>query len=203
MRAFWLFFAVMATVAMLVMGWQGCHAHKKLRGVRQVIKESVDSVQYWRDMWGREHASRMVVEGDRRTLEIFYKGKLDSARQELGLNKRQLKELTEIAAHVQGGGQGVVTPELVVIHDTVNGVVYVDTGRAFVYVDSMGSDTLAVITGEVGARVANVKYGVWVSLQKKEYWKRRWLLGRKRYYNDVTSRNPRVRVTGLEGIRIK
>lgn len=201
-RKVWFWFVVVSAVVAMVLGQRACKRGNQVLDARRVSRVvQVDSVRYWRDLYGREHATRMVAEGDRRTLELFYAGKLDSARKELGLNKRQLKGHTEIETQAQGGGSVPVTT--VVVHDTVNGVVYMDTVRRVIYVDSVGQDTLAVVTASIGADSADVTYKVWVTLKKRDYWRRKWFMGRKRWYTDVSSTNPRVKVKGLESLRIR
>ena len=72
------------------------------------------------------------------------------------------------------------------------------TDRAFKY-----ADRYTVLRGFVTKDSVIVNYKTEVPLDLVVYWKRKWFLGRKKYFAEAASENKNVKITGLESIQVK
>lgn len=65
------------------------------------------------------------------------------------------------------------------------------------------NDSYAQITGKVGiGAVNNITVDIPDTLRRVDYWSRKWFLGSKTYYSDLTNTNPYVHVTGYKGVTL-
>lgn len=164
---------------------------KPLKQVQQIATHQSDSTRYYRDLWGAEHANRLLVEGDRKVIQALYQSRIDSVCRRLGLREKQIQDMASVIATDAGSFTAPVQPDTMTIHDTLR------EGLAFKW-----NDDYLHMAGFVDSSSAYVSYDIEIPINLTTYWKRRWLLGRKRYYIDGYSNNPRVHLAGLSGIKI-
>ena len=164
---------------------------KEMREVVQITSHENDSARYYRDLWGAEHVSRLLAEGDRRVIAALYKGRMDSVCRRLGLKEKQLQDMASVVARDSGGFVAPVRRDSLMVHDTLR------DGLSFHWADDYIN-----VGGFVDTGSAYVTYNIVVPISISTYWKRRWLLGRKRYFIDGYSDNPYVHLSGISGIKI-
>lgn len=190
-------------------------AERKTVNEMGAIKDHMnDTVTHYRDMYNQEHAQRELIQGNAEEIKIFYKKHEDSICKLLHLRNAQLKDMTEVVSHVSGTfstktqmvgeqdgpGEGAQDDDLV---QGMNGKIPDDStganwkGFVFTYKDDFISEQ-----GFVDSMRTVVYYDIYVPVGITSYWKRKWLLGKKRYFIDGYSANPNVHITGLEGISI-
>jgi hypothetical protein len=175
-------------VIVTVVAWRGCR--KDVTRHSGVLAQVQDSGRYWRDAYNREHATRLVVEADRDVVRALYPGMLDSMARLLKVKPRRIETVTGANAKV---------------HDTITAPMWYKDSvgregeRCFAYGDEWTTVTGCVdTTGKVA-----LEYSIDVPVTVVTYWKRRWLLGRKRRYVDATSNNPNVKLEGLSKVLVK
>lgn len=170
-----------------VVAWRGCRNDARRPG--GLVEQVTDSSGYWRDQYNREHATRLEVQADRDVVKALYPGLLDSIARLLKVRPKQIKSVA--------GAVGVVHDTITVpawYRDSVGG----DSTRCFAYVDNW-----TLVTGCVDtAGMVQLEYTIDVPVTVTTYWRRRWWLGRKRYYVDGVSNNPKVKLEGLNKITV-
>ena len=180
----YLFIACCALLTISIISLRTCQAEKNALQVSSFnAKHANDSVKYWIDKSGIEHAQALEMEGKYDELANSYAGDMDAAAGRLQIKDRQIDGLQNAIANVKGGFS------VKVIHDT--------TAETFYYRDSSMQET-ATITDDT----AHVSYDVTVPVHLTQYWHRTWLFGKKTHYVDGYSENPDVHITNLQSVRI-
>lgn len=186
--------SVLALVACLYFFIDGCSKKAIVKQATQVSAIKADSVRYYRDLWNTEHASKEQIQGEKKVLDIFYKQKFDSIAKRLGVKEKQLSELKELYLSASG--------KVVTKVDSIP--VYVGDTGAVQYMQCFNwHDSFTVIDGCVYEGVATLNYNISVPVTVSSIWRRRWFLGRKRYYVDAYSTNPNIKILGMQGIKIE
>jgi hypothetical protein len=176
--------------------WKSCNDGQDVKQVNSLQQIGGDSVRYWRDLYGQEHATTRVQQGELEVLKVLHRGAIDSVCRQLKIKERQLMDMQRVLAKASGR---VVTDVRLVPIDTDGGdTTIVGYERFFEYRDSWMS-----LDGYVNDDSAVVDYTVVVPIEVSTYWKRRWWLGKKRIFINGTSKNPNVSIVGLEGLRVK
>jgi hypothetical protein len=161
------------------------------RDAKQTAIQLTDSSVYWRDMYNREHVTRKIVQADRDLVRQLYPKLLDSVARLLKVRPRQVKSVAGVVATVH---DTIYTP--FPVHDTL---LAQQGDICFSYRDDwMGVQGCADSSGYV-----QLIYSVDVPVSLATYYRRRWFLGRKRWYVDGSSDNPNVRLSGLSKIQIR
>lgn len=159
--------------------------------IKQTAIQLTDSSVYWRDMYSREHTVRKVVQADRDLVRQLYPKLLDSVARVLRVRPRQVKSVAGVIASVR---DTILFP--FPIHDTLTAQ---QGDVCFSYRDDwMGVQGCADSSGYV-----QLIYSVDVPVSLATYYRRKWFLGRKRWYVDGSSDNPNVRLSGLSKIEIR
>jgi hypothetical protein len=178
-----IYFAVLLFVAVVaIRGW--IRQAKDNYILKEHVVQREDSLQYYKDAQGREHASRLLLQADMGTIKMFYRKEVDSLVKSLGIKEKQLRSFAVVGTQ----NTGTIKAKI----DSVPGKNY----RTFSYTDQwmnmhgMISDSLSL------------KYQYRDSLILSNYWKRKWFLGKKRYFQDGYSLNPDVHFTGLSGAEL-
>ena len=181
-------------------------AHAAVVAVNQVgeIKGHMnDTAVHYRDMYNREHAEKLLIQGNAAQIELFYKQREDSLAKVLKIARRQIQGMYGARTVVSGSFTTAVDEiPTFKVDEAGNGgspvVTDITSIRHFEYQDSFLMEE-----GWVSDSSAMVNYRVLVPVTITSYWKRSWWLGRKKYYVDGYSDNPNVRISGLEGVQIK
>jgi hypothetical protein len=63
------------------------------------------------------------------------------------------------------------------------------------------SDNWTKINGSIGDGKDSIHITGTDTLKRTDYWKRKWLLGKKVYYSDFTNSNPHVQLAGYKGMQ--
>lgn len=168
---------------------------KEVHDIVQIAKHEDDTAKKYRDLYGSEHAQRLLEVGNRETAEVFHRKYIDSLCKRLRLRERQLTDMAQVIARDSGRIIAPVTP--IVIHDTVNGKP-VERGALYF----QWQDDYTRIAGLVDSVAANLTYGMTLPIHTTTYWKRRWFLGKKHWYIDAYSDNKQVNIEGLQGVKI-
>lgn len=174
-----------------------CGAQKEKKQVTQIAQIKKDSTEHYRDLWNTEHAKRLVIQGDAKTLNVFYADKFDSICKRLRIKEKQLKDISEVVAQSKGTFVTPLQSYTVTPTDTPTGLPIGWTGKTFNWQDSFLHET-----GFIDSSNIYVTYSMNLPITITNYWKRRWFLGKKRYYIDGYSDNPNVTIQGLTGIKI-
>lgn len=147
-----------------------------------------DSITYWKDQYGREHAQKQIAEAGLDEVKSVYGPVIDSVMKALKIQGKQLEQLT-IA--------GMTTSNRVPLQvDTV----YKDSATQYHF---SYRDPWIDLNGRIG-KDSYLDYTTYDSLITTGYTKRRGFLGlgAKETFVDVYSINPHSKVTSLQGIRI-
>lgn len=178
-------------IAALVLGflqWRGCVNLKKGKDAVLNVKTQVnDSTTHYKDFANREHAQRMQVQAELAVADAFYGEIIDSL---VKANKIKPKQL-ETFATVGTVSAGTVEAKVDTIH--------VDSGKA---VRLRYADEWVKITGIASKGKATIDYWIKDSLAVTSYWKRKGFWGRKVTYIDAYSLNPKVSISGMQGVKI-
>lgn len=176
-------------------GIKSCNtSHKEVKdmtAIGSVIQ--YDSVKHYRDLWGADHAVVVQQQGDMKALRAFYAKQLDSVKYRAHLKDKQLQDVYDLLAKAEGKVITVVHA----IHDTIPGTDTPFTGQYFTWKDGNMH-----MSGYVDSNKATVFYSMDLRLGVTTYWKRRWFLGKKRYYVDAFSPNKNIHIYGLTGLKI-
>ena len=168
----------------------------------EIKKHQFDSVTYFRDRYNQEHAQRELIQGNAQQVETFYKQKEDSLAKVLKIALKQIMGM--YAAQSMVSGTFTAPVDLIPSFDASDGglggspfVTGVSYTRHFTFSDSFLKEE-----GWVDSASARINYQIMVPVEITPYWKRKWLLGKKKYFVDGHSSNPNVHITGLTGISI-
>lgn len=182
--------AIIAAVVAFAIIFKKCNNNAKtVNTVRQIARIDTTEVRRYKDLYGVEHARNELIIATNRDMQLMYGSQIDSLTKQLRIRARQLQSM----AIIQYRDTGSIITNTVVVHDTL-------TGK---YVYSFNySDSTVSVWGEVDSASAHVQYQVYAQLNIATFWKRRWFLGRKKYYIDATSPNENIHITNLKGYKI-
>lgn len=181
--------------ALAIFAYKGCKKNEFRKQATQVASVQYDSVKHWHDLWNTEHATKELIQGEKKVLDLFYKHRIDSLAKRLHLRDKQIQDMTEVLMRAEGSYTTDV--EYITVHDTIPGLAPDWSGMNFEW-----HDKYLKTTGFVDSSKAVVFYSIDVPVHITTYWKRKWFLGKKRYYIDGFSPNPNVKILGLTGIKI-
>ncbi|MFA6057303.1 MAG: DUF6549 family protein [Taibaiella sp.] len=159
-----------------------------LTNIERITQIRDDSISYWKDKFGREHAEKQMAVASYQEIKIVYGPLMDSVLSALKIQGKQLEQLTVI---------GMTSSNRVNLKvDTV----YVDSAAQYRFAYK---DRWIDINGMLGNN-SYLEYTSFDSLIISGYTKRRGFLGlgRKETYIDAYSINPHSKMSGLQGIQI-
>jgi hypothetical protein len=147
-----------------------------------------DSISYWKDAYGREHAQKEVAQSNFETLNTVYKPLMDSVLKSLNIQGKQLDNLS-----VAGVSSGNHVPLKV---DTI----YKDSSTQYHF---SYKDPWISLSGQIG-KLSSLDYSTFDSLIITSYQKKTGFLGlgKRVSYIDAYSINPHSHITGLQGIQV-
>lgn len=178
----------MILLIILVVCIKTCMDQEKKTGqLNSAIKTAGDSIHYWRDRYGNEHARRKLTEGDHSALELIHGRQMDSLTDLLRISKKQLKAVSAVGSEISQ------TVPLTV--DTV----FINNQPVY---ELRYQDHWTSIIGQVKADSSWLHYFIRDSLVITTYTKRKWLLGRKETFVDAFSQNPNLHIKGLTSYKL-
>ena len=186
--------AVLIT-ALLAVCYEGCqHLRKENKDLHTVGRQlQYDSVRHYRDLYGKERAVTSLQQGSIATLKAFHGRELDSVLTKLRLREKQLSSMSTVLAQAQGR----IVTNTEYVHDTIPGTDIAFNGQYFTY-----DDSCLALAGYVDSNRAIIDYSFSIKLDVATYWRRKWFLGRKRYYIDAGSPQSNIHITGLSGYKV-
>jgi hypothetical protein len=160
------------------------------------LERTNQQVIYWKDQSGNAHATLKKVQREKSQI----KKEVDSIAAVLKIKPKTITSYIEADAKVDT----IIKPEYTTttIHDTVriDGGFRIDTILAY-KVDYQDSVWLS-IKGTVPS-----KDGLKVTLQAKisvtEFWQRKWFLGKKNHYIDITTDNPYITLSNAKSLHLR
>lgn len=184
-----------------IIGFTNYQAAKKTISELSQAKEWTDSVssaqiKFYKDQAGKEHARAENLVVHDQAMEML----ADSAAKALKVKADQVTTLTNEMTKTYVS----VTP----IVDTISiGYINVpckgDSVKSIVSLPFEFNDPWVDISGQVGIKGLNhIDFLLRDSLKQATYWKRKWLLGPKTYYTDITHTNPYIQTEGYRGLSL-
>lgn len=156
-------------------------------------KKEVDlsNTNQWKDKYNQLH---IVLEKEQLSKEVF-QNRVDSMSKLLDIKTKQINQIT----HIKQGLNIKRKLNTDIIYDTVfiDGESKVNQITNFNY-----SDRWIDIRGNIGRSDSIYIKGV-DTLIRTDYWKRSWLLGKKKHYVDFVNKNPYFEIQGLKEIELK
>jgi hypothetical protein len=174
-----------ATVIVAVFAIRGCvTAHKAIdQAMANGAHQSDTVAQHWYDRWKTEHSEKVAIQGTLQAVELTNMAQLDEATKRVQIQRRQIEGLQKVVATVKGRFTTTVIR---------------DTDRVYIAYQDSTISAMATLTGDS----VNVDYDVTVPIYLTQYWRRKWLFGRKTHYVDGYSSNPNAHITNLQSVRI-
>lgn len=168
-------------------GIRGCTRNANLVSEHEtVFIQREDSLQHYKDAAGREHALRKQTEASLSTLRTYYSRTIDSITRTLNIKKKQLQQFITASTQTEGS----VRIQIDTFYTDTTALYRFNYSDKWLYLDGVLDDDLYV------------NYKFTDSIIITQFWKRRWLLGRKQYYVDGYSLNPNTRFSGLSAVKV-
>lgn len=169
--------------------WKGCIRLTGDKGLSRSVKQQLyDSTAHYRDLYNREHATRMLIEADRASIELLYGRQLDSIAKAIGTPKKNIQAVT-------GLGTQTAASIVAMVKDTV----YLDTNKTTHEIRY--SDKWLWMQGKIGTQ-ALINYIIYDSLIITTHSKRKNLFAPKEIFIDAYSLNPHTRINSITGFRV-
>ncbi|WP_343302838.1 DUF6549 family protein [Chitinophaga niabensis] len=186
MNTIYRFIIVALLVVIGILATRSCHRKEKVITSIETIQDiRDDSVRFWQDLAGREHAEKQVAEGSISALKIYYKSEIDSLKRIFRMKENALQSFVSAQTETKGS--------VVLKVDTVYG----DTSKTYQF---HYDDRWISLQGEI-AKEPFIRYSVRDSITFVTYSKKKGLFTKETYV-DGFSQNPNTRITGLTGIRV-
>lgn len=107
-----------------------CSKHQgEIKELKRVEELQKQEVEHYKDQADRDHATVQVISSSAAVIEKAFSRKLDSVAEVYDIKKKNIQEYIEVAFKAHGSGTGAITKptEPTVVHDTIDGVVRIDT----------------------------------------------------------------------------
>lgn len=150
------------------------------------------TIKTWKDKYGQEHvrAENLAVH-DAAMAELA-----DSVGKLLNVNPDRVSSIS----HIDGVAVVKAVPTIDSTETTKEACPIGDTVKIVQAFDFHWGDSWTSISGRVGiGGVNNINVTMSDTLKQSSYWSRKWFLGKKTYYTDLTNTNPHVKLTGYKG----
>lgn len=181
-------------LTVLVLYFVGCY--RSCSAPKQIARQlTTDSVKYWRDLYGQEHATALAIQGEKELINALYPQQVDSLKKQLGIKDRQIMQMQRIGIRLRDSFVVQLIPAEAMPGDTI---IHEHRPSIFSY-----QDDYADIAGYIKQDTAIVRYEISAPVDVAVYKKRKWFLGRKRVYISATSKNPKVKLVGLSLIQVR
>lgn len=146
----------------------------------------------WKDRYNKEHTRAQNLALERGEMLEY----VDSFAKLLKIKPKSITSVSKTGTVINTGGKLKV--------DTV----YRDTSGAIVdhvkFKWPVTSDSNWIkVYGRIGGGKDSIKIEIRDTLTRVDYSKRKWILGKKIYYTDISHSNPYVKVEGYKGITLK
>lgn len=177
----WVKILIGCLIAFIVVCMKTCNDRKlQLSSLSNQINEANYQSKIWKDKYGKEHITVQQIS----LLKEDIKRKFDSVGRLLKIKPKQIITVTE------GQTQFVFQKELRI--DTVW------SGDSILSKILEFEDNYIKVKASFFEEDGNIEVSGSDTLKYVEYWKRRWFLGEKRYYIDLTNKSPYIKFTGLK-----
>lgn len=167
-----------------------------VKQVKSLVTGKIDTVTQWVDADSQKHTKNEVYVVSLEAALAAKDGRIQQLKDKLHLRDNQIKDMIEVMSSSSGT---ISTPVFVYIdstrHDSAGNPLRV---QQFNYADEWIQEA-----GEISNGIADIDYTVKVPIELTTYWRRKWFLGKKKYYIDGTSKNPNVTINGLHEVMIR
>lgn len=169
-----------------------------------LTKDSLNKdVKFWKDKSNQEHATIEKIKLEKEAMQYY----ADSLAKVLKIKSKQVEEITTIKTKLKYSSQlskdTVYRDSLIYVKDTSGKVIDSNLSKVPVRINFSKNDAPWItIKGSVGDR-DSINVSGTDTLVKVDYWKRKWLLGQKRYYSDITNKNPYIHIEGYRVVELK
>ncbi len=157
--------------------------------IKTEIQSAPQAVSHKSDKSGVDHASIEDNVVSPTTADIVYGVLLDSIAKINRINAKQIVEISTYKLSKSGSFKGKA--DTVTIHDTLITTIHLQ-GDNFT---GEGEIKNNVITGSFHLNK--------IELNRLRYWKKKWLLGTPRFYEDLSSADTTIHIDSMFNIRIK
>lgn len=185
---------------------KGCQKNKREIKIATKVSEHInDTTTHKVDKEGTVHANKVVIDVDKKSLELFYKDKADKLAYKLNLALKQISVMSDASLHASDAFFSKAKADTIYLHDSVKVL-----ANCFDYYDTF-THIYACIEkneGKSDSLLSYCQYQIDVPINLTVYWRRKhkvWFLryGRKIDSTDMYSNNPNVQISDLNYIRIK
>lgn len=165
-----------------------------------IVHHQFDSVQYYRDLLNREHATNVVLEGTIDVLNAMWPKKMDSMARNFNVKVKQLQQIIEMNAAVRSTTTSVITP--IIEQNQLIGYGF-PIDDSFIVGQGIIDSSITKITLDYHAYF-NVNYSLnWNRPLKIWFIKfKNFPFAKQRFKIDAYSDNNKVHITKLSAIRI-
>lgn len=158
-------------------------------------------VKRWKDSYNQEHQVVRELTINKQAAELV----LDSLSQLLKIKSKQIKSTSSTVINLQAGGRPIITP---LQKDSNYNIKIGDITFSSLPVTRLNwTDPKGYV--QIGGVLftPNNQDTLWVkgtdTLNITRYWKRKWFLGPKQHYIDVSNSNPYISTNSYKGVQIK
>lgn len=201
-------YLLIGTLILLFLSIRSCSNQRREKSsfekLLNLTKDSLNKdVKFWKDKSNQEHATVERVKLEKEAMQYY----ADSLAKVLKIKSKQVEEITTVKSKLKYSGKlskdTVYRDSLVYIKDTSGNVVDSSITKIATRINFSKIDSPWIkIKGSVGDRDSIEVSGI-DTLVKVDYWKRKWLLGQKRYYSDITNKNPYIHIEGYRVVELR
>lgn len=176
-----------------------CNQHLgEIKEMNRIEALQKQEIEHYKDQAGKDHATIQTMSSTAAVIEKVFSRKLDSVANAYDIKIKDVKEYIGVAFKVHGSGSAVVTKptEPTIIHDTLDGVVKLDTLDSKLDVD----DGFLTLHADIyKSNKSKYDYFYTDSLTAVKHVKKYGFLNlRKRTLFDFAFTNKNAFITGLE-----
>lgn len=194
-KSYWIFILVLILGIFLFFNVKKTSENKPVN-VHQEYSDTLEAsvLKYWIDQYNREHTSAeyAVLENGR------LKKSVDSISSLLSIKAKQVKAFSQIVSAISLDGKLDVDSTTQIILCPEDDSITTVKELAFSWKDHWMN-----VAGTIGNGADSIHVSGTDTLSRVDYWKRKWFLGAKHYYTDISNSNPHIHTTGYRGMEFK
>lgn len=155
---------------------------------------SNSKIKTWTDKYGAEHARAENLAVHDAAMADY----ADSVAKLLKVKPSQIYAISNLE-----GNTAINATPTIDSTETTKVPCGTDTIKVTEAFDFHYTDAWTHIIGRVGlGAVNNIQVDMTDTLKRTDYWDRKWFLGSKTYYSDLTNSNPHDHITGYKGVQL-
>jgi hypothetical protein len=157
----------------------------------QQQKIDLTRAKVWQDKYNQTHIELERTKVDKAILEV----QVDSLARILKIKPKQVESLTQIKSDIN-------LDKPLTITNVVDTIQPKEKGQSPIinkYTKFQYKDKWIDIVGDVNHK-NKIKIQGQDTLTKTDYWKKKWFLGSRHYYSDISNKNPHINITGVKQV---